>query len=99
MINNEGGNARTPVIHELKTDPAVFRASIMGLRPWEIRVNDRNFKAGDTLILKETEFSADMMKQGSPLVYTGRQVSRHVDYILEGYGIRDGWVMMTVLPL
>ncbi len=86
--------------HELKTDPAVFRASIKGVKPWEIRFDDRGYEVGDRLHLRETQYSGDDMKDGMPLIYTGRELVVQVDYILHGhpagYGIDDGWCIMSV---
>jgi len=85
-------------IHELKTDPNVFAISFSGIKPWEIRKNDRNFKVGDLLILKETISTGEEMKNGAPLIYTGRILSRLINYILDGniYGLEANWVIMTV---
>ena len=41
------------MIHHLKTKPEYFQAVINGKKPFEIRYNDRNFKTGDRVILKE----------------------------------------------
>ena len=85
-------------IHELKTDPDMFSMTISGVKNFEIRKDDRGFELGDLLILKETKFSGAAMGAGAPLVYTGRQVSRFVNYILPAgsYGLSPGWVVMRV---
>ena len=84
-------------VQYLKTDPAVFEASVQGLKKFEIRLNDRNFNIGDVLYLKETKFSGEEMKAGKPLEYTGRTHTVHVTYILKGgYGLAPDWVVMTV---
>lgn len=43
--------------HNLKTDPEVFSANLAGLKPWEIRYDDRGYQVGDMIILEETRFS------------------------------------------
>ena len=84
-------------LHILKTDPCVFLVSWEGVKNFEIRYGDRNFKVGDTLLLKETEFSGEEMKNGKPLVYTGRTINSEVNYILNvGYGLAIGWVILDV---
>lgn len=89
-------------IHELKTDNDVFQASSDGLKRFEIRLNDRNFQVGDVLILRETVHSGDDMTHGAPIEYTGRKLSRIVDFILQGYdlgyGLDNGWCVMSVSP-
>lgn len=82
--------------HELKTDPEVFQASFWGKRDYEIRYNDRDYQVGDTLILRETEFSGEEMKQGKPLRYTGLKMTRTICHVLTGYGLQDGWVILAV---
>ena len=84
--------------HELKTDPDVFAQSYAGKKEWEIRYNDRDFKIDDFLILRETKYSGEEMKQGKPLEYTGRVLERIIDYVLPqgSYGLADGWVVMSI---
>ena len=54
-------------IHNLKTDPEVFAMSFSGIKPWEIRFNDMDFKVGDMLVLEETKHSGEEMKKGALL--------------------------------
>lgn len=86
-------------IHELKDDPFTFNATASGLKSYEIRFNDRNYRVGDYLILKETKFSGEEMRNGKPLEYTGRQVTRVITHILTGYGLKERWVILSVLPV
>lgn len=83
--------------HELKTDPEVFEALHQGNKTFEIRFDDRGYRVGDRLLLKETRHSGEEMKQGKPLVYTGRMMGFAVSYILRGpiYGLKEGWVIMS----
>ena len=82
--------------HELKTDPEPFRASWWGWKPYEIRKNDRNFKPGDQISLRETVYSGEEMQAGKPLEYTGRCLGREVTEVRTGYGIKDGWCALGV---
>lgn len=43
----------TPASHELKTDPDVFVHVWAGAKRFEIRKNDRDFKTGDYVVLRE----------------------------------------------
>jgi hypothetical protein len=85
------------VLHELKTDPDVFQASHWGVKPYEIRFNDRNFQLGDLLRLRETQHSGVEMAAGAPLIYTGRERSMPIRFILSGprYGLAEGWVILS----
>jgi hypothetical protein len=83
---------------ELKTDPLPFAALLAGTKTNEIRNDDRNFKVGDTLIFRETRFSAvEMATQGAPLEYTGRAQWRFVSHVQRGYGLQDGHVALSFL--
>lgn len=83
--------------HELKTDPEVFQALWDGRKTFEIRYDDRAFMEDDDLILRETFYTGEEMRQGKPLTYTGRDYEFHVLYILRGpiYGLQKGWVIMS----
>ena len=88
-------------IHELKIDTAFFQATLEGRKKFEIRKDDRQFQAGDLLHLRETTFTGEQMKMdqpAKPLVYTGREISAVVTYILRGpiYGLDAGWVIMSI---
>lgn len=78
------------MIHELKILPEYFEAVLMGYKTFEVRKNDRNFKKGDTLILKEWD---DFRR-----AFTGRELSRAVTYVFEGgsFGLEKGFVIMAI---
>jgi hypothetical protein len=42
-----------PIRHELKTWPKSFSAALSGFKKHEVRVNDRDFREGDKLCLRE----------------------------------------------
>lgn len=68
------GGSREPVTHELKTWPEYFQAVSDGTKTFEHRVNDRGFKVGDTLYLREWNPATS--------AYTGRETLRLVTYIM-----------------
>ena len=68
--------------HKLKTDSMVFTHVYNGLKDFELRKNDRDFKVSDTLILQETKYTGVEMRNGSSLYYTGREIECEVNYIL-----------------
>ncbi|KXS55030.1 MAG: hypothetical protein AWU57_626 [Marinobacter sp. T13-3] len=86
--------------HDLKTDPALFEPSHAGRRPWEIRLNDRDFQAGDTVTLHETVATGAEMAKGAPLEYTGRTVTGTITFVQPGpiYGLADRWCIFSVQP-
>lgn len=57
--------------HELKILPQYFKAVQNGSKTFELRKNDRRFKVGDTLILREWHPSDEDMKEYLPPCYTG----------------------------
>jgi len=75
--------------HELKILPEYFKDVAHLKKTFEIRKNDRDYKVGDTLILKEWNGEK----------YTGREVKRTVTYIYYGdgtYGLSDDYVVMAI---
>ena len=83
---------------ELKTDPLLFTDTWKGVKKFEIRLNDRGYKVGDVLRLRETAYSAKDMVNGARMHYTGRACHVRVLHILEGdnYGLANGWVVMSI---
>ncbi|WP_292948992.1 MULTISPECIES: DUF3850 domain-containing protein [unclassified Neptuniibacter] len=86
-------------LHDLKTDPEVFQLSKDGLKDWEIRFNDRDFKVGDVIQLRKTKFSGNEMSKGLPLVYTKDVLVREITAVVSGYGLQEGWVILSVKEL
>lgn len=91
--------ASLPAVHTLKTDPEVYDAVEAGIKTHEIRKNDRDFKVGDLLILRRTKFTGlqmHMRPEQCPLVYTpGKALERTVSHVLTGYGLQDGWCILS----
>lgn len=76
--------------HRLKTWPKTFHAVRLGIKNFELRRNDRDFKVGDTLVLCEYEPELD--------VYTGNEVRRKVSYIMQsGFGFPSGVCVMSLV--
>lgn len=78
------------MIHELKDDSFPFQAVLDGVKNFEFRKNDRGFKVGDFLHLREIDFEKN---------YTGRMVFAEVTYILnesENYGVPQGYCVMSI---
>ncbi len=60
--------------HELKCWPEYFTALVDGTKTFEYRRNDRGFRVGDVLHLREWDSITGH--------YTGREMRRHVTYVL-----------------
>ena len=91
------------ITHELKTDGEVFQLSWDNKKPYEIRVNDRDFQIGDEIVLRETKHSGESMKEPTglsigekmPLIYTGRRIRQEILSILSDcYGLKDDWCIL-----
>ena len=80
-------------MHVLKTWPEHFEAIVSGRKRCEVRFNDRDYRVGDSLILKEW----------NPLdqSYTGRIVKKYISHILHGgeFGIQSGYVVLSLQTL
>lgn len=87
-------------IHELKTWPTLYQAMLDGMRPFEIREDDRKFKTGDVLVLREwrPEHPVNPDAGGS---YTGRWalatvLSRLYPADIPFGGLEPGYVVMAI---
>ena len=80
------------MIHYLKTWPDDFNATVLGIKKFELRDNDRKFQRGDILCLRLFNPAPD--KQG----YCGKHIFVEVRYILTGgkFGLNTGFVAMSI---
>ena len=85
--------------HELKTWPEFFQAVIDNKKKFEVRKNDRNFKAGDVLRLREWNPQWD----NDPVTeqYTGRYCYVMVCYVLSDNvpGLEPGYCIMSITQI
>lgn len=81
------------MIHQLKIETKWFEKKLAGIKAWEMRLNDRNFKVGDYLALNEVDPNG---------VETGRScMERIVDVALseELYGaVGKDFVILSTEP-
>ncbi|AYV74482.1 DUF3850 domain-containing protein [Bacillus sp. PK3-056] len=75
------------VIHHLKIQPEYFDSVSKGIKSFEIRKNDRNYKVGDVLLLQEYI--------PSETKFTGRVLDRKITYITD-YAQQEGYVVMGI---
>ena len=88
----ETNNNRQPIFHELKVNTLFFPYLITDLKCYEIRKNDRDYRVGDVLILKEWDPDGEK--------FTGRLCTREVVYMLSNEDtntIGAGFVIMTLI--
>ena len=79
-------------VHELKSWPEYFGSIEVWRKTCEVRINDRAFKIGDVLALREwiPEFQH----------YTGRKALVRITHILDDKapGVMPGYVVLSVVP-
>jgi len=77
--------------HELKTWPGAFTAVWEGNKRYELRKDDRGFKVGDRLDLREWDPETG--------AYSGRHIVARVVYITQAGdfpGLQEGFVIMAL---
>jgi hypothetical protein len=81
--------------HELKTWPDPFLELKSGKKHHEFRKDDRDFQAGDVLILREY---TPPPAAGLAGLYTGRMVARRITSITRGpdFGVPEGYAAMSL---
>ena len=79
-------------VHELKCWPVYFQDVLSGRKSFEFRKDDRGFKVGDSLHLREFDNVTG--------TYTGRECYRDVVYIMRGGCAAipsfDGYIIMSL---
>lgn len=84
-------------IHELITHPLPFQAMKEGKKNFELRFNDRSYRVGDQLLLKEytpTNYW-DLLDPSNLSEYTGEILHREVTYILSQFvGLLPSYVIL-----
>jgi len=76
--------------HTLKTWPTQFQGVVDRKKLHEWRRNDRDFAAGDELVL--VEWDPSVQKE------TGRRVLCIVTWLTVGFGVPEGWCCMSIRP-
>lgn len=86
---------RPPMVHELKTWTGFFEDMFTGRKNFEVRRDDRGYREGDLLRLREFIADEDKKVGGT---YTGRELRQRVTYVMRGpmLGLQAGWVIMGV---
>ena len=75
-------------IHELKTIQPYFDRVWIGDKTFEIRKNDRDFQAGDKVILKEYDSVSK--------TYTKKEIIGYITYVLYNYeALENGYCIFS----
>lgn len=101
-----GGKSRTPkavakntppIVHQLKSEPGPFSDVWDGHKLAEIRRNDRDYRVGQLVVLREME---GPQFSGEEPVYTGRYLAAEVTHIDQcGRWIGAGAAKFVVLSI
>jgi len=89
-------------IHSLKSHPRYYAGALDGSRPFEIRLDDRGFRVGDKIVLREWDPELGQDRENSG--YTGRELDGRITCLTQGadllpYGvsiIRGGYVVLGI---
>lgn len=81
----------TGIVHDVKCWPPFFRNVADGSKLFEVRKNDREYKVGDELFIREYN--------PETLTYTGYNVPTIISYVLNGgqFGIEPGYCVLSLL--
>jgi hypothetical protein len=83
--------ARAPIVHELKCWPVFFDATYRGEKSFELRKNDRDYRAGDMIILRR--YNPAFQE------YTGLQMKMIITCVLDGSavgGLQEGYAILGI---
>jgi len=87
-------NKQHQEIHSLKILSEYFNDVKKGIKTFEVRKNDRDYKVGDILILKEW-IPGENSIEGH---YTNKNIRKKIVYILEGgkFGLDNDYVILGI---
>lgn len=90
--------SRRPVVtHDVKCWPSSFIEVISGQKTLDVRRNDRDYRQGDVLLLREWNPHIRDLTTGK---FTGRTCQRRITHVLTGGdGIEAGFVALSISPL
>lgn len=87
--------------HELKIWPEYFEAVKEGRKTFEVRENDRHFKEGDTVVLKEFCPPTNDHRYGRDMCnkYTGNELTFRIGYVFILTDLYKQHAIFSLLPL
>lgn len=76
-------------IHYVKCESTFFEDVVNNYKPFEVRKNDRDYRAGDDMVLREWDKALQE--------FTGREDRVTIIYLLENYpGIEPGYCVLRI---
>ena len=76
------------MIHRFNVDPIEFHNIKRHFKFYDIRINDREYRIGDTIVYKELE----------DFGLSGEEVKREVSYLeTKAEGLQDGYVILSII--
>ena len=73
--------------HDIKISSVFSEDTKRGVKPFELRKNDRDYKTGDLLKMR-------VFKDGE---WTGEIIRKEITYVLEGFeGLKEGYCILGV---
>ncbi|MNM92122.1 hypothetical protein D3C81_1044440 [compost metagenome] len=90
LMKLAGFTEALPVTHELKCVNPYYEHVVSGIKPFEIRKNDRNYGAGDLIKLMEYDPEFNML--------TGKYSTYKITYVTD-YEQKDGYVVLGIHQL
>ena len=91
VVANTSGASKC---HVLKIYPRYFREVEAGNKLFEIRLNDRDFKKGDSVILLQNFGSPDIVNRAIPC----KLLIAEITYVTN-FEQKEGWVVFGIKPL
>lgn len=77
--------ARNPITHELKTLSPFYEEVERGAKTFEIRKDDRDFRVGDTLVLRHWDAERNCYTDGKSIQVKIKYILRDERYLPTGY--------------
>lgn len=81
------------MVHEIDCSKKYIIDVLAEIKKFEVRLNDRNYKIGDVLVLKEIDNSGN---------FTGRKATRIITYFMsedDNPGIKPGHCVLGIEPI
>jgi hypothetical protein len=85
--------------HNLKLSIEFCGAVLNGEKTFEVRKNDRGFQTGDLIRFIPTDGTSYHSLDGTVREHAKHEISEHtykITYILNGWGIKNGYVVLGI---